>query len=173
VIAGPRSVATIERMTEGDIQAVSEIERQSFPTVWRVEAYAKELSNPSSCYLVARWEGRVIGFGGMWLVREEAHVATLAVEPVCRRRGVGNQLMVALVREAIRRGATCMVLEVREGNLAAQQLYDGFGFEVIARIGHYYLDTGEDALVMRLRDMHKREYRSRLQQIEEKGAWSP
>ena len=129
MIAGPRSVATIERMTEGDIQAVSEIERQSFPTVWRVEAYAKELSNPSSCYLVARWEGRVIGFGGMWLVRE--------------------------------------------GNLAAQQLYDGFGFEVIARIGHYYLDTGEDALVMRLRDMHKREYRSRLQQIEEKGAWSP
>lgn len=168
MIAGPRLAATIDRMTEDDIQAVSEIERQSFPTVWRVEAYASELRKSSSCYLVARWEDRVIGFTGMWLVRDEAHIATLAVEPACRGRGVGSQLMVALVHEAIRRGATCMTLEVRERNLAAQRLYEGFGFEVIARIGHYYLDTGEDALVMWVRGIHKRAYRAKLEQIEER-----
>lgn len=173
MIAGPRLAATIERMAEEDIPAVSEIERQSFPTVWRVEAYAKELRNATACYLVARWEDRVIGFTGMWLVREEAHVATLAVDPACRRRGVGRQLMVALVREAIQRGATCMTLEVRERNLAAQRLYEGFGFEVIARIGHYYLDTGEDALVMWVRDIHKRAYRAKLEQIEENPASCP
>ena len=167
MIADPRLVMTIDRMTEDDIQAVHEIERQSFPTVWRVEAYANELRKPVGCYLVARQEDRVIGFTGMWLVRDEAHIATLAVTPTCRRRGIGSRLMFALIHEAVRRGATHMTLEVRESNLAARRLYEGLGFEVVARIGHYYLDTGEDALVMWVRDIHKGAYRARLEQIEQ------
>jgi ribosomal-protein-alanine N-acetyltransferase len=165
MIAGPSLAASIERMTEDDIPLVREIERQSFPTVWRAEAYTNELRNPSGCYLVGRWEGRVIGFIGMWLIREEAHIATLAVDPPFRRRGLGRQLLIALIREAVRRGATRMTLEVREGNQAARRLYEGFGFEVIARIGRYYADTGEDAVVMWVHGIHKRSYMAKLAQM--------
>jgi ribosomal-protein-alanine N-acetyltransferase len=159
---------TIEPMTEDDLAAVSEIERQSFPTVWRTDAYLKELRNPTSHYRVARWEGRVIGFAGMWMSHEEAHIATLAVEPTYRRRGVARRLMFTLLREAVRRGAASVTLEVREGNEAAQRLYESLGFETVARIGHYYLDTGEDALVMWVHGVDKPAYRAKLTQAEEK-----
>jgi ribosomal-protein-alanine N-acetyltransferase len=170
MIAGPPMAVTIDGMAEEDIPAVREIERQSFPTVWRAEAYAIELRNPSGCYLVARWQGRVIGFAGMWLIREEGHIATLAVDPAVRRRGVGRQLLIALIRQAIGRGATRMTLEVRESNQAARVLYDRFGFEVVAHIARYYADTGEDAVVMWLHGIHKPAYRARLEQLEQGDA---
>jgi ribosomal-protein-alanine N-acetyltransferase len=162
MIARSRLAVAIGAMAEEDIPTVSEIERQSFPTVWRTDAYLKELRNPASCYLVARWETRVVGFAGMWMSQDEAHIATLAVEPAYRRRGIGRQLLVALLWEAIRRGAASVTLEVREGNHAAQRLYESFSFQTVARIGHYYMDTGEDALVMWAHGVDKPAYRAQL-----------
>ena len=170
MIARSRLLVDIAAMAEDDIPVVSEIERRSFPTVWRTDAYLKELSNPASCYLVARWESRVIGFAGMWMAHDEAHIATLAVEPAYRGRGVARRLLIALLREAVRRGAAAVTLEVRESNQAAQGLYESLGFEVVARIGHYYMDTGEDALVMWVHGVDKPAYRAQLARAAEELA---
>ena len=153
-------------MTLDDLEQVLEIERTSFSTVWHPSAYLSELQNTGTCYLVARWEGKVIGFGGMWLMFEEGHITTLAVAPQYRRRGVGRALLVALIKEAICRGAERLALEVRESNTVAQNLYAHFGFSAVAFLPKYYLDTGEDAVVMWLTEIDSPHYLTRLRELE-------
>jgi len=140
--------ATLERMCPRDLPAVLEIERASFPSAWSEESYLRELRNPSSHYLVARLEGDIIGYAGMWVVADEAHVSTIAVHAERRRGGLGKRLMLSLMARAQEEGATRMTLEVRAGNLAAQALYAKLGFQAAGLLQHYYGDTGEDALVM-------------------------
>ncbi|MHB9025812.1 MAG: ribosomal protein S18-alanine N-acetyltransferase [Armatimonadota bacterium] len=140
----------LEPMARSDVPQVYSLERLSFTTPWDVASYYTELANPNAYYLVARADSRIVGFGGMWVVGDEAHVVTLAVHPEVRRRGIGRRVMHALVREARRRGARTVTLEVRVGNEAAQQLYCALGFRAIAYRRNYYPDTGEDAAVMAL-----------------------
>ena len=140
----------IRSMTPQDLPTVVEIDRRSFPTAWTEASYRNDLSNPRCKYLVAEKDREVIAYAGMWVVEEEAHITTLAVHPDYRRRKVARALLSRLIIEARSRGAKLMTLEVREANVAAVSLYEAFGFSPIGKIRHYYLDTGEDAAVMRL-----------------------
>ena len=98
--------------------------------------------------MVARSEDLVIGFAGVWLMVDEAHITTFGVHPDHRRRGVGRRLLMRLAELATELGALRLTLEVRVGNTAAQALYRSFGFAVSGRRIAYYSDDGEDALVM-------------------------
>lgn len=139
----------VEPMRLGDVPAVLEIERLSFSSPWPAFAFQQELTaNRLAHYLVARLEDRVIGFGGIWLMVDEAHITTFGVHPDHRRRGVGRRLLLRLAELAIDLGSARMTLEVRVGNAAAQALYRSFGFAVAGRRVAYYSDDGEDALVM-------------------------
>jgi [ribosomal protein S18]-alanine N-acetyltransferase len=132
-----------------DIPAVLEIERGSFSTPWPPEAFTQELShNRMARYLVARQGGAVVGYAGVWLMVDEAHITTFAVHPDWRRQGVGRRLMHALLLVATEMQAARMTLEVRVSNLAAQALYRGHGFEIAGRRERYYSDDGEDAYIM-------------------------
>jgi ribosomal-protein-alanine N-acetyltransferase len=135
-------------MTPRDLEQVLEIERVSFPTRWRLSAYLNELANPHGVYIVAREDRCVLGFAGMQVVLDEGHIGTLAVAPARRRQRIGTRLLLALIREAQRRRATRLTLEVREGNRAALDLYERFGFRAVALRPGYYQDTNEDAVVM-------------------------
>lgn len=136
-------------MGPDDIPAVLEIERGSFSTPWPAEAFTQELShNRMARYLVARQGGAVVGYAGVWLMVDEAHITTFAVHPDWRRQGVGRRLMHALLLVATEMRATRMTLEVRVSNLAAQALYQGHGFEIAGRRERYYTDDGEDAYIM-------------------------
>lgn len=136
-------------MTLGDVEAAHEIERLSFRTPWPAYAFEQELrGNRLARYLVARAGDAVVGFGGLWLMVDDAHVTTISVHPDWRRRGIGRQLLLALIDLATRIRARRMTLEVRASNEAAQALYRAFGFEVVGRRPGYYSDDGEDALVM-------------------------
>jgi ribosomal-protein-alanine N-acetyltransferase len=139
---------TLERMSPFDIAAVLRIEHVSFPSAWSAESYLRELRNPTSYYIVARWRGDIVGYAGMWVIPDEAHVSTIAVHPEVRRGGLGEAMMRHLIGVARARGATRMTLEVREANEAAQSLYTKLGFIVQGIIPRYYGDTGENALVM-------------------------
>ena len=139
---------TIEPMTERDVDEVLEIDRQSFPTAWHRSSYLSDLRNTKSHYFVARSQGRVLAYAGTWLVEGEAHITTLAVRPAHRRQHLGRRLLVRLIRFAAAHGATRMTLEVREHNQAARRLYEQFGFRPVGVLKGYYIDTGEDALVM-------------------------
>lgn len=139
---------TLERMTQYDVAAVLRIEHVSFPSAWSAESYLRELRNPTSYYIVARWRGEIVGYAGMWVIEDESHVSTIAVRPDLRRGGLGEMLMRHLIGVARRRGTARMTLEVREANRVAQSLYAKLGFVVRGVIPRYYGDTGEDALVM-------------------------
>lgn len=146
-------LVTISPMRAGDVEDVARVERQCFTTHWPVSAFLNELSNRAACYLVARAGDVVVGYAGMWLVMDEAHITTLGVLPEWRRRGIGERLLAELLLEARGRGAVRATLEVRVSNHAAQRLYDKYGFKTVAIRKGYYTDTNEDAMVMWLDDL--------------------
>ncbi len=103
----------------------------------------------------------LVGFAGMWIVYGEAHVTTIGVAPEHRRLGLGEALFLALVSEAIRRGAEFLTLEVRVSNRAAQALYEKYGLTRQGVRPRYYSDNAEDAYIMTspsLRDPAYRQY---------------
>lgn len=145
-----------------DIEKVSQIERRSFPTPWNTQAYVTEIANPSACYLVALFGERVVGYGGMWVIMDEAHITTLAVDPDFRGQRIGERLLCALLAAAQAKGATRATLEVREGNDVAKQLYLKYGFAWVAQRKGYYSDNNENADIMWIDDMTAADWRRRF-----------
>ncbi len=139
----------IRAMELADIDAVLKIEKASFATPWSRAAFVAEIGdNDLACYLVAEADGQVVGYAGMWLILDEAHVTNVALLPAYRGRGLGSKLMAALCEVARTIGAGRMTLEVRPSNLAAQRMYGKLGFEVRGVRPGYYTDSREDALIM-------------------------
>ncbi len=139
----------IAEMRYEDVDQVVEIERRSFPTPWSRQAFLSELrDNAYALYLVARLDGRVIGYAGMWVLLDEAHITNIAVHPDYRQRGIASRLLRELERRAVRRGARRMTLEVRPSNAIALRLYAKHGFRTCGRRPRYYADTDEDAIIM-------------------------
>lgn len=139
---------TVRRMNSLDIDGVLAVEQQSFKTPWSREGFVSEMSNELCYYLVLVDEGKIIGYAGMWLIVDEAHVTNVAVLSGYRGKKLGKKLMSALIEHAKGRGALRMTLEVRASNTVAQRLYSHFGFISHGRRRNYYTDTQEDALVM-------------------------
>ena len=140
--------AVIRPMKREDVPRVHEIECACFRSPWSKNALLGELRNDVAHYLVMELNGELIGYGGMWVLFEEAHVTNVAIMPDYRKSGRGRTLMLAMMERAIKFGAEKMTLEVREGNLVAQRLYAKLGFEQNGFRKGYYSDTGEGALIL-------------------------
>ncbi len=137
-----------------DLDSVLDIEALSFPTPWSRRSFTTELTeNVYAHYIVVEYESRVIGYSGMWVILDEAHITNIAVHPEFRRRGLGEKIMREMMERAKSRGATRMTLEVRVSNSAAQDLYRKLGFVARGIRKGYYSDTNEDAIVMWLDDL--------------------
>jgi ribosomal-protein-alanine N-acetyltransferase len=95
-----------------------------------------------------REQSSIIGFAGMWLAFDEAHVTTIGVDPPHRGLGLGELLLLCMFDEAVARGANWLTLEVRVTNGAAQALYRKYGFTAHGTRKRYYSDNNEDALIM-------------------------
>ena len=139
---------TVRPMTKRDIARVYEIEVQSFRTPWSKLSLLGELHNDLAHYYVATEEGRVVGYGGMWLLFDEAHITNIAIAPESRGRHLGRYLLYGMMTAAHDRGADKMTLEVRETNIPAQNLYYSFDFTKQGYRRRYYDDTGEGALLL-------------------------
>ena len=149
MVARPPVRLEIEPMGLPDLDAVREIERRSFSTPWPAHAYPAEIeTNRLAHYRVARLDGRIVAFAGIWLLLDEAHVTTFAVDPEFRRRSIGERLLLAMVDVAIAKGAREATLEVRLSNVAARRLYEKYGFRPVGLRPRYYSDDNEDALIM-------------------------
>jgi ribosomal-protein-alanine N-acetyltransferase len=137
-----------------DIAKVHEIDVLSFSLPWPEKSYLFELTeNPSSLVLVAEivpsdTKPVVIGMAVVWIVVDEAHIATIAIHPEFRGNGYGKKLLAETLRQSIQRGAILATLEVRENNGLAQQMYKNFGFTAVGRRLHFYKDNNEDAVIM-------------------------
>jgi ribosomal-protein-alanine N-acetyltransferase len=104
----------------------------------------------------------LIGFAGMWLAFDEAHVTTIGIDPDSQGRGLGELLLLCLFDEAVARGANWLTLEVRVSNDAAQSLYRKYGFTVHGTRRRYYSDNNEDALIMWTRPLSDNSYRHEI-----------
>lgn len=135
-------------MCPEDIEAVYRISCGSFSHPWSKDAIKKELSNPAASYFVATQEKEVIGYAGMWHMADEGEVINIAVSSTNRCKGIGAQLLEALLEEAIAHQLTSVFLEVRENNKTAQSLYKRHGFNIIGIRKRYYRDPEEDAILM-------------------------
>jgi len=174
MVARPPVAVVIERMTVDDLDAVHSIEREAFSTPWPSHAYRQELeSNRMAHYIVARWGGEIVGFAGMWLLVDEAHVTTFATRGTWRRQGIGERLLLALLDLARAHGAREATLEVRPSNTAARRLYEKYGFRNVGVRPRYYSDNHEDALIMTTEPLDGREMRVRLITLREALARRP
>ena len=158
----------LEPMRRRHVSAVARIEARTSANPWSAELFRGELALPESqrAYLVARAGGRVVGYGGLMFVVDEAHVTTLSVHPDHEGEGIGTRLLVALVREALDRGTQALTLEVRASNERAKALYRRFGFAPAGVRKNYYAEVGEDALIMWAHDITAPEYGERLAAID-------
>lgn len=137
----------IEPMTVADLEAVARIENAAFEQPWTVQSFRTELmKNDLAHYLVARAGETVVGYGGIWVIINEAHLTTLAVDKPYRRNGVATVLLHALMSRSIAMGARRITLEVRPSNHGARSLYEKFGFAVKGVRKMYYFN--EDGLIM-------------------------
>ena len=147
---------SLRPMNLGDLDQVEAIDQASFPTPWPKDAFLHELKHKTNgiCKVAELLQpgGKelIVGSIVIWLVLDEAHIATLAVRPGYRKRKIAQKLLAQSLLETYQRGARQALLEVRETNLAAQNLYHKFGFEVVGVRRDYYKDTHEDALLMTL-----------------------
>ncbi len=107
----------------------------------------------------------IVGYGGMWLMVDEAHISTLAAHPDWRGQGVGELLLLAMIDRAAEIGADEVTLEVRVTNSVAQSLYRKYGFQVAGRRKGYYSDNGEDALIMSTPPITTAAYSRRMQEL--------
>jgi [ribosomal protein S18]-alanine N-acetyltransferase len=141
----------IRRMTLEDVPAVHAIDNLSFSLPWPERSFRFELTgNPVSRGWVAEMDGKIAAMLVLWFIVDEAHIATIAVHPDFRRRGIGEQILLHALRSVQEEGARRAFLEVRAGNLAAQAMYKKYGFEVAGVRPRYYKDNNEDALLMTL-----------------------
>src|SRR5213593_3887343 len=156
----------ITRMRRRHLKGVMAIERQVYPRPWSPNLFLSEMSElRNRAYLVARIGKDLVGYGGVMCYGEEAHVTTIAVDPMHHRRKIGTRLLYELIEESIRMGARAVSLEVRVSNWGAQVLYSRFGFRPVGIRKNYYRETGEDALVMWVDNVRSRDYHDQLERI--------
>jgi ribosomal-protein-alanine N-acetyltransferase len=153
------------------LRSVVRIEESVYPRPWTSGLFLSELAQAAQrTYLVAKVDGRVVGYAGAMYVLPDAHVTTVAVDPERQRSAIGTRLLLGLCEAALERGATALTLEVRVSNEPAQALYRRFGFVPAgARKAYYPPDAGhaegEDALVMWAHDIDQPEFRRRIDAI--------
>lgn len=153
----------IRRLRRADLDQVMELESITFKTPWPRRVFEKEVGAPGRCYVVAEHVGRVVGFGGLMLVDDDAHINTLAAVRPGPVPAIGTRMMLHLVEQALEWGAQHLSLEVRSTNRRAQDFYRRFGMAPVGVRKHYYQE--EDALIMWVHDIAGADYRDRLDRI--------
>ena len=162
-MAGSQMTVTLRPMAEPDLGVVVPMEVEIYPQPWSEQVFRDELARDDRRYFVAEDDDAIVGYGGLMLVDEDAHVTTVAVVPASRGRGLGTRLMLELVDAALEEGARHLTLEVRLSNHGARELYRRFGLAPVGLRKNYYKD--EDALIMWAIDIDTGEYRERLDEI--------
>jgi len=154
-------------MTMRDLPTVVAIEQRVFTAPWSRRVFSDELAEQESRVYRTAWvRSELVGFAGLMLVDDEAHVNTIGVAPEWHGHRIGTVLLADLVRTAVCRGAQHLTLEVRVGNEPALALYRRFGMAPVGVRPNYYPEDDADAYVMWAREIDSPSYRRRLDEIE-------
>lgn len=143
-------MSEIRAMELGDVPRVHQIDASSFSAPWPAEAFSIELVNPKARNFVITENEMIVGFIVYWLILDECHIATIAVEKGHRGKGYAKELLRKALQSSLAEGAAFVYLEVRASNHPAKELYRSFGFEIVGTRKKYYKDNNEDALLLTL-----------------------
>ncbi len=133
---------------------------------WSVGLWIAELRREGDrVYVVAQVGREVVGYGGVLLQGEDAHVTTIGVARPFQHQAIATRMLLHLLQGARERSAHNLTLEVRSSNEAAIALYRRFGMAPAGIRKNYYADLGEDALIMWAHDLEGDAYADRLDAI--------
>lgn len=133
-----------------DLDDIYELDVQTFAMPWIKEALSYDiLENDNAFVIVAEYEGEFAGYADIWTVLDEADLNSIAVRVDFRRKGIGDAIMLAMTEMLSANGVATINLEVRVSNMPAIKLYKKYGFNECGVRPGYYLDNGEDALIMK------------------------
>lgn len=150
-----RSSLFLNSLTADAIPEIVTIEAAVHSAPWTEKSFKNELENPHSIFVVARQAGVVVGYGGAWILVDEAHVTNVTVAEDKRQQGIAKKILTELLLKSVAKGAICSTLEVRKSNVAAISLYEKFGYQQVTVRKKYYPDNQEDAVVMWLYDLEE------------------
>lgn len=157
----------VRRMLLEDLDSVVEIEPLAFGSHhWTRQNFTIELDNPNAYYYLAELdEGaqkKIVGYVGSWIVLDEMHITTLAVHPDYRRRHIAEKILVGTIKLALANRVHGITLEVRKSNIAAQKLYEKYGFQQQGLRKKYYNDNKEDAVLLWTEDIQAEKFKAKL-----------
>jgi ribosomal-protein-alanine N-acetyltransferase len=159
---------TIRKMETKDIEQIMDIESAIFGEYhWTPQSFISEIENDLGNYFVAieNNSSRIVGYGGFWLIFDEAHITTIAVIPTHRNKGLGEILLQKMIEIGYAKNAKWFTLEVRSSNISAQNLYYKYGFKSLGLRKKYYQDNDEDALIMWTENIWDTKFKSLFQDL--------
>jgi ribosomal-protein-alanine N-acetyltransferase len=158
----------IEPMRRKHVDDVVDIENKVYPQPWSSNLFLSEIVQPTTRdYTVAFLGDQLVGYSGVVYIEPDAHVTTIAVDPMFQGRGIASRMMLHNASLCRQRGMQSMTLEVRVSNEPAQALYRNFGFAPAGVRPKYYSQPTEDALIMWAHDIDSEAFAERLRNIEE------
>jgi len=141
----------IRWMIRRDMPEVLQTEQESFEYSWTEEDFLRCLRQRNCIGMVAEQGEKVVGFMIYELHKNKLHILNFAVNPGCRRFGVGAQMVAKLISKLSSHRRTRITLEVRETNLSAQLFFRTQGFKALRVLRSFYEDSGEDAYLLQYR----------------------
>jgi len=158
----------IRKMQKQDIDQIMKIEEVSFGSHhWSSQSFESEINNPLGNYFTAleKETGKVLGYCGYWLIFDEAHITTVAVDPVYRKNKLGELLLQRMISTGYEKEAKWFTLEARASNIPAQNLYSKYGFQSLGVRKKYYQDNDEDALIMWTENIWDSKFKNKFKEL--------
>jgi [ribosomal protein S18]-alanine N-acetyltransferase len=159
----------IESLTAAEVPEVVELDQICLGGLWKAESYLREIESDKSTLIILclgksefEQQSQIIGMACLWSIVDEAHITLLGIHPDYRQQGLGELLLLTLLKDAIARRLEWATLEVNEHNLAAINLYQKYGFQIAGSRKNYYQPAGDDALVLWLKGIQQETFKANL-----------
>ena len=137
----------ISIMSVSDLELIKDSLLTDFDDFWSYNTFKNELLNPNSKYIIAKTNNEIVGFAGLWKSVDDVHITNIVTAKNFRRQNIGSLLLSNLIKMAkSEKNITSITLEVNSNNLAAQKLYEKFGFKVVGLRKKYYNNI-DDAII--------------------------
>ena len=136
----------IDRMIKEDAPYLAELDIKCFSVPWSEKSFREECDNPHATYFVAKADGKIVGYGGVWIVADEAQITNIAVHPDYRKQKIASAILEEIL--SLSEDAERIILEVRESNVPAIGLYEKYGFKKAGIRKNFYHSPVENGITM-------------------------
>lgn len=139
---------TIREAVSIDIEDIAYIEEECFSTPWSAKSLFESFSHTPWHFFVAVYDGKIVGYGGVYLILDEGQISNIAVLPAFRGRKIGYEILEKIIALCKERGCAKITLELRKSNAVARSLYEKCGFVAVGERPNFYSNPCESAILM-------------------------